>query len=260
MISRVYLKNWKSHHETELTFSEGVNVLVGEMGSGKSSVVEGILFALYGTTPALQSRKVTLDKLVRRTPSRANECIVEADFESDGETYTVRREIVRDGENAKTDTSELRKGGVDGELVEAPQTSAVTEKLENLLGVDYELFSRSIYAEQNQLDYFLTLRSGERKKKVDELLELDRFETARKTLVSVINRLEDRRKNREDDLERMQDDIDTDAIQGLEEKLEAGKEELEELQETKDELDEQYEQVTERFEAVIEKKVMFIEC
>ncbi|MFB6076522.1 MAG: ATP-binding protein, partial [Candidatus Nanohaloarchaea archaeon] len=81
MISRVYCRNWKSHHETELTFSPGVNVLVGEMGAGKSAVLEALTFGLFGTTPAIRSNQVNLDDLLRRVPSPAGEATVEVDIE-----------------------------------------------------------------------------------------------------------------------------------------------------------------------------------
>ncbi len=259
MITRVYLKNWKSHHETELEFSSGVNVLIGEMGAGKSSVLDAICFALYGTTPALKSRTVTLDELIRRTPSPASEAVVEVDLRHDGATYTVRREVERD---RGTTTSELRK---DGELQVAPQASEVTDAVADLLGIDYGLFSRAIYSEQNQLDYFLELRAGEREEKIDELLALDRFETARSTLVSLVNRLEDRKEDRQEELEQLEDSLDDAGIEELEEQVSAAEEtvaelesehndvtgtladrrdELEELEEQRDEVEEMKERQT----------------
>lgn len=251
MISRVYLRNWRSHKETEVTFSDGVNVLVGEMGAGKSSVLDGITYGLYGTLPALKSRDITLEDLLRRTPTQAEEAVVEVDFIIDGTTYTVRREVKRTSNGAKTDTAELR---ADEDLVEAPQSSEVTAEVTALLGVNYDLFTRAIYAEQNQLDQFLTLRAGERKEKVDELLELDRFEDARQTLVTVTNRIKDRRQSREDELERLQDDIDDAAIDELEDAQNQAQEELADLQEQRNELDADLEDVTETLEELAEKE------
>ncbi|MFB6148018.1 MAG: AAA family ATPase, partial [Candidatus Nanohaloarchaea archaeon] len=184
MIAKVELENWKSHHETELDFSTGVNALIGTMGSGKSSVLEAITFALYGTTPALKSREVTLDDVIRRSPSKAEEARVKVWLKLDGEMYTVERNIVRD---KGTKRSELRK---DGELIEAPSTQEVTEQVEKLLGMDFDSFTRAVYSRQNQLDVFMEMTPGERKEKVDELLKLDRFEDARKTVVKVENRLD----------------------------------------------------------------------
>ncbi|MFB6294134.1 MAG: AAA family ATPase, partial [Candidatus Nanohaloarchaea archaeon] len=230
MITRVYLENWKSHHETELEFSSGVNVLIGEMGAGKSSVLDAICFALYGTTPALKSRTVTLDELIRRTPSPAQDAVVEVDLQHDGATYTVRREVERD---KGTTTSELRK---DGELQVAPQAGDVTDAVADLLGIDYGLFSRAIYSEQNQLDYFLELRAGEREEKIDELLALDRFETARSTLVSVVNRLDDRKDDREEDVAQLRETLDDAAIDDLADQVDEAEATIQELEEEHEEV------------------------
>ena len=42
--------------------------------------------------------------------------------------------------------------------------------------------------DRNRIDYFLTLSPGERKRKMDELLGIDRFETARSNVRTIINR------------------------------------------------------------------------
>ena len=38
MIRSVELSDWRSHEKTRLEFSRGTNLLIGIMGSGKSSV------------------------------------------------------------------------------------------------------------------------------------------------------------------------------------------------------------------------------
>ena len=47
-ILSIHLKNIKSHRETELTFSPGINVLSGPNGVGKSTIFEAIGYALFG--------------------------------------------------------------------------------------------------------------------------------------------------------------------------------------------------------------------
>ena len=58
MIQSIRLQNWKSHPDSKLEFRKGTNVLVGVMGSGKSSIVDGICFGLFGTFPALFSKRI----------------------------------------------------------------------------------------------------------------------------------------------------------------------------------------------------------
>ncbi|MDI6884724.1 MAG: hypothetical protein QMD00_06375, partial [Hadesarchaea archaeon] len=48
MITRVKLKNWKSHRDTELRLGDGTNVLVGIMGSGKSLPYQELVVARFG--------------------------------------------------------------------------------------------------------------------------------------------------------------------------------------------------------------------
>ncbi len=60
MIESIKLTNWKTHKETFIRFDKGVNVIVGVMGAGKSSVMDAISFALFGSFPALKHKKVNL--------------------------------------------------------------------------------------------------------------------------------------------------------------------------------------------------------
>ncbi len=183
MIRRVLLRQWKSHLSTELRFEKGINALFGSIGAGKSSILDGMCFALFGTFPALQSKKVKLDDVIMSRPSIKNSAEVEVEFEFDGKTYTVRRRVER---GKGTTYAELRENG---KLLEAPNASKVTECVERILRTNYELFSKATYAEQNSIDYFLNLPKGERKRKFDNLLFLDRFEVARTNAVTLMNRL-----------------------------------------------------------------------
>lgn len=61
--------------------------------------------------------------------------------------------------------------------------------MERLLRIDYDLFTRAVYSEQNGIDYFLTLGRGDRKKQIDELLGISKFEVMRSNLSTVLNRI-----------------------------------------------------------------------
>lgn len=186
MIKKIRLKNWRSHADSELTFSNGTNALVGILGSGKTSVLDAMCFAFFGTYPALQMRKLKLDDVIMKKPQMKDRAEVEIEFEIDGESYAAKR-IVERGNG--TTYSEIRQGG---KVLESSSAQRVTETIEKILKVSYELFSKAIYAEQNNIDYFLTLGKGQRMKKIDELLMIDKFEKARSSSVTLANRLADR--------------------------------------------------------------------
>lgn len=180
MISKVRLKNWRSHLLTELDFSEGTNCFIGSMGAGKTSILDAICFALFGTFPTLASKKLRLEDVIMKKPKQQQAAEVVVTFEIDDDVWAVKRTIGK----GKT-SAELRKNGL---LVESPQSTKVTEEIEKLLKTGYDLFTRAIYSEQNQLDMFLTIPKGQRMRRIDELLAIDRFEKARQTVLALINR------------------------------------------------------------------------
>ncbi len=187
MITKVKLKNFRSHLNSEFNFSSGTNALVGILGSGKSSVMNALCFGLFGTFPDLQGKKIKLDDLIMNKPSVQDQAEIEIEFKIDGKTYSVMRTIDR---GKGTTYSEIREGD---RLLDAPNTQRVTELVEKTLKINYELFSKAIYSEQNALDYFLRLPRGERMKKIDNLLMIDKFEKARSSAVSLRNKLIERK-------------------------------------------------------------------
>jgi exonuclease SbcC len=183
MITKVKLKNWRTHLDSELNFSDGTNCFIGPMGSGKTSVMDAICFGLFGTFLNLQQKKVKLEDIVMKKPQLKDKAEVSITFDIGGSEFNVNRTIT----NGRS-TAELRKNG---ELIEGPQATKVTAEVERILKMDYDLFTRAIYSEQNQLDMFLTIPKGQRMKKIDELLAIDKFETARKNTRSLIGRFSD---------------------------------------------------------------------
>ena len=191
MITKVRLKNWRSHEDSEMDFSSGTNALIGIMGSGKSSVMDAMCFAFFGTFPTLQSKKLKLEDILMKKPVEKDKGEVEISFELNNSLYSVRR-VIEKGKG--TSYCELKENG---KIIDSPSSQRVTESVEKILKVNYDLFSKAIYAEQNALDYFLTIPKGQRMKRIDELLMIDKFEKARGSAVSLSNRLSDRKEDRE---------------------------------------------------------------
>ncbi|MDE1810875.1 MAG: SMC family ATPase, partial [Candidatus Micrarchaeota archaeon] len=179
MIESIELKNWKTHGHTELRFQKGVNVLIGVMGAGKSSVMDAISFGLFGTFPSLTHKRVSLEDLISNRPEQKDESEVKINFTVGGDRYSVTRKISKkEGSTARLDKN--------GSYVQT-QPVRVNEEVEHLLKLDYDTFSRAIYAEQNQLEYFLGLAKGDRKKQIDNMLGLDLFAKAEENVTSLLN-------------------------------------------------------------------------
>lgn len=182
MISKVILENFRSHSHTELEFGKGTNVLVGKMGSGKTSVASAICFGLFGTFPELEAKKVSLEETILSRPNPAEKAMVRVEFDYSGKEYAVERIISKRGSSAKLFCGTR--------LLAGPQAKEVTRQVEEILKMDYGLFSRAVYAEQNQIDYFLRLSPQQRREKIDSLLGIDRYENARAGATTLKNTLD----------------------------------------------------------------------
>ncbi len=179
MIKSVELRNWKTHKSSTIEFRKGVNVILGVMGAGKSSVLDAISYALFGSFPDLSSKRVSLSNLITSRPIGETNAEVILKLELDGSEYTVSRRISANSSSMAT----LMK---DGKHLQT-QPERVTESIQELLKVDYDTFSRAIYSQQNRLDYFLELTKAERKKGIDGMLGLDAFAVAEDNSTSLIN-------------------------------------------------------------------------
>ncbi|MFH0885240.1 MAG: SMC family ATPase [Candidatus Micrarchaeota archaeon] len=189
MIKSVRLICWRSHADTLLEFREGTNLLVGIMGAGKSSVMEAISFSFFGTFPALERRKLKLENIIRLNEPKAQ---VVLEFVWENATYRIERAIERSKKGVSTSAEIFRNGT----LVEHGPV-AVSAYIASITGMDYDLFTRAVYSEQNSIDYFLTLDPRRRKEEMDALLGLDRFESARANAITVINRIRSKRQGLE---------------------------------------------------------------
>jgi exonuclease SbcC len=224
MITRISLKGWKSHLDSELVFSKGVNAIIGIMGSGKTSIMDAISFSLYGTFPALQSRKLVLDDLIMKKPQRKSRAELELEFLANGSTYSIKKIIeIEKG----TTLAEIRRDGV---LLDVNPAN-VTRQVESVLQMDYDLFSRAVYSEQNGLDYFLRVPKGQRMQQIDEMLKVDRFEDARESTVSLSNKISGSMKEKARLVGQLEKEMLADRMDNIGNEIESLKEEAKPMKE-----------------------------
>jgi exonuclease SbcC len=222
MILKVRLRNWRSHKETELRFGDGTNVLVGGIGTGKSSVLDAIAYGLFGTLPGLKARKFKLEDLITSVPRKEPFAEVEITFRTpDEEEYIVKRRIER---GKGTVLAELRRS--DGSLVEEG-SERVNEHVCELLKITYDVYERAIYSEQNQLDMFLEIKKGRRRESIDELLGIKRYEKARKNIGTIANHLQKIASEKERELQVLKQDRALELARSLEEEIQKLTEEAE---------------------------------
>ncbi len=179
---RLILDGFGSYrHETEIDFTDvDFFALVGPTGSGKSTVVDALCFALYGTVPRWDNEKEVRNALA---PS-ANACHVSLIFELAGERYVAVRQLQRDKRNNVT-TRAARLERLDPSVPRDAPLSALLEasveqlaegpeqvklKVTELLGLSYRHFTQSVLLPQGSFSEFLRASPADRQKLLVELL------------------------------------------------------------------------------------------
>jgi exonuclease SbcC len=164
-LTRLALTNFRQHERTDIALGTGLLAVVGPNGAGKSTLLEAIAWALYGTSAARGAR----DTIKRRgSPPRSR---VEVTLEFVLGPHHFR--IVRTLTNA-----ELAQDGV----VIANSSSAVSERVESLLGMRLDEFFHTYFTGQKDLAVMAAMTPAERGRFLSRVLGYDRLKDAQDRL------------------------------------------------------------------------------
>jgi len=123
--------------------------------------------------------------VIMSKPTSADSAKVAIEFDYRGESYRIERLLQKSASRKSNEAKIYRNSN----FLAGPKVSDVNERVEEILGINFDLFSRAVYAEQNQIDFFLRLNPSERKEKIDELLAIDKYENAREQAGALANRI-----------------------------------------------------------------------
>jgi exonuclease SbcC len=168
-IEIVQLENIRSHVKSTVPFTRGFNCLVGGLGTGKSSVLYAVDFALFGE-PLGRS----FEYLLREDADSAK---VTVQFTQNGRTYKLIRGLKRRGKGIGQDFEEL-KLFEDETLIASMKTDAIAEQFKAITGLDKELYREIVWVRQEHLKELLDATPRERQRRLDELFGLSDYETA----------------------------------------------------------------------------------
>ncbi len=195
------VENFKSISQESVNFGNGILVMHGENGAGKSSFLEAAFFALYGSN-ALPSHS-NLNDIIKTGETYLR---VMLRFRHGGEDYLIERELIDRG-NGSPDHEcvfETKDDIING-------VTASEHAVETLLNMDADSFLNCAYVRQGEIE-LVDATPAEREEMIDRLLHLGMFETytdrANKVRLGVKNLREER--------EALLNDVKTD-IDNLEE-------------------------------------------
>ena len=164
MLSKLTIKNVALIERAELTFGEGLNVLSGETGAGKSVILDSVNFVLGAKADRSMIRYGEMECLVKAEflvseKAKAVQTLREMDIDTDGEII-ISRKFSENGKNAIK---------INGNTVTAAMLRKVTDSLVDVHGQSEHFF---LLKESNQLKTLDGVIGGELLEKKGELSAL----------------------------------------------------------------------------------------
>jgi len=200
LIKRIILNNFLSHTDTSLEFHPGITVFVGHNGSGKSSIIDSITFALFDE----HTRKSDKNLLTRGMGGYVNNetgSFVILEFSIGPTNYRIRRQIDSQGRLTSVRLEQMLKNsnntlGTDqnNKSVYRPIISgerkqlgeSVIRETESIMGINYTKLQIAGIIQQGEISKIIDSQPKEFKELLNNMIGLDRLDRSFNNMHNVI--------------------------------------------------------------------------
>lgn len=145
---------WVIDFTTSEYVFDGIFVITGPTGSGKSTILDAICLALYGRTPRLKSITKSSNEIMSR---QTGECFSEVTFETKGKEFLshwsqhkARKKADGNLIDSRHEISDVKTG----QILESKKRE-VAARIEKETGMDFDRFTRSMLLAQGGFAAFL---------------------------------------------------------------------------------------------------------
>ena len=184
MISDIKLHNFISHRDTSLLLDKGITIFVGHNGSGKSSIIDAITFALFGE----HTRKSNKNLILRGASSsyvrlifyvNSKEYSAYRQIGSLGQSLSAKLDLVSDANNV------INKPIVAGERKQFGES--MSAEVAKTLGIDYKKLKVATIIQQGELNRIIEFHPKDFKELLNGMIGIDRLDLAYRTMHDIID-------------------------------------------------------------------------
>ena len=171
---KLEIKGFTSFRDEQVVDFDGLDLfaIVGPTGSGKSSVLDAMTYALFGQVDRVDGSETPMREMVSQGQPRM---AVALEFEVGADRYRVTRSMPRSGATRillqRWEGGEWRQAGEGADRVRD-----ANRKLQDLIGLDFDGFTRSVLLPQGKFSAFMSGDAKERRDILTDLLGLSLFD------------------------------------------------------------------------------------
>ena len=192
IISEIQLDNIRSHKRSSIEFTPGINIITGNTGSGKSSVLMSIEYALFGK---IGEGREEGKMLLRRN---SNEGSIAIKLINNNDEYEIKRGLKRVGDSVRNDDSKNYIIKNDKKIDLQNRASDINSYVNKILKIESEnplkMFETITYIKQDELKNLIFETGQYKQEYIDGLLQLNKYldvyESTRDLITKIKNEIE----------------------------------------------------------------------
>ncbi len=190
ILKSLRLKNIRSYTDQRIEFPKGSILLAGDIGSGKSSILQAVEFALFGAR-----RDSSGDALLRKGEREGE---VELSLELDGSAIIIQRRLKRQKDSVGQESGFIM---LDGNKTEGTAIE-LKSKVLGLIGYPKELLTKSksliyrftVYTPQEEMKQILSGADEERIDTLRKVFGIDRYKNLSRNAELYIRSIKEKKK------------------------------------------------------------------
>ena len=191
LLKSIKLNNIRSYLDQKIDFSIGSLLLSGDIGSGKSTILLAVEFALFGSKPS----ELPASSLLRHGK---NEGSVELSFELEGKNIIIKRNLKKGKNGIKQEVGHVITGGIKKELSPVEMKSQIFDLLgypKDLVAKGKDLIYRyTVYTPQEEMKRILAEDTDTRLNTLRKVFNIDKYKKIRENSSIFLRSVKEKRK------------------------------------------------------------------